>query len=146
MHLPPRTFSCILKLLLRDVVYRKRIYWIQVIDIQLLPYVFTEHERQISCEIKMKSLLWSLCVTLSQEELAMARYSSSQWCISYEWKQQCMHLVGISRHIPVVCLFFHTVIISHKQDQFSLYLHPTFLFYGNNNVLLSCLERNNLLR
>lgn len=64
---PALTFSCISKLLLSDVVYHGGIYWrkkkkkknksFYISICKLLPYMFTEHERQISCEMEIKSLL-----------------------------------------------------------------------------------------
>lgn len=50
------TFSCISRLLLRNLAYHGRIYW-KIIYIQLFPYIDTRHERQISREIEIKTLI-----------------------------------------------------------------------------------------
>lgn len=115
----------------------KNILYIDILYeyIKLLPYVFIGHKRQISCEIEMKSLQ-SLCIRLFQEVQATSRYSISQWCFSHKWKQQWLHVVGISSHLPTIRLFCFTVAIPHKQDQNYCSDITTFFLYINNNKVI----------
>lgn len=63
----------------------KNILYIDIVYqyIKVFPYMGEGHNRQISCEIKMKSPQQSLCTPLFEEVQATSRCSISQWCFSH---------------------------------------------------------------
>lgn len=112
--------------------------------------MFIEYKRQISCEIKMKSLLQSLCIPLFQEVQATSRCSITQWCSSHmsESSNGCV-MWAYQVTFPLFAYFVLVAIpvaIPHKQVQYHCSDIPTSFLCNNKGFLLSFGEIINLLK